>query len=135
MLATIARPLNLHAASEPAAVGVVRRQVRRWLIEIIDDADTVDDLVLAVSEAVENVVDHAFVDVDEPGSITVCADHDGRQITIRIVDDGRWQTAQDHDAHDHRGRGLSLISKLADSSTVVTGLTGTTVTLVHGLPG
>ena len=114
-----------------AQVGAVRREVRRWLAEVVDDADAADDLVLAVSEAVENVVDHAFAGLDRPGTMTVTARAEDGEVVASVGDDGRWQ--EPTTGATSRGRGLAMMESLADSAVVHTGHDGTVVTLVHRL--
>lgn len=42
---SLVRPLDLSATALPGNVGGLRRAVRRWLADHVDDADVVDDLV------------------------------------------------------------------------------------------
>ena len=114
-----------------AQVGAVRREIRRWLAAVVDDADAADDLVLAVSEAVENVVDHAFAGLDRPGTMTVTARVEDGEVVLSVGDDGRWQ--EPTRGATSRGRGLAMMESLADSAVVHTGHDGTVVTLVHRL--
>ena len=122
-------PLHLRTGATASDVGVLRRGVRRWLAAVIADPDTVDDLVLAVSEALENAVDHAFRD-RETGTMTLTAELSEGTVIIRVADDGRWQ-ARPADA-GYRGRGLDLMESLADTAVVETGDQGTAVTLRRG---
>jgi anti-sigma regulatory factor (Ser/Thr protein kinase) len=124
-------PLTVQREATAAQVGAVRREVRRWLAGVVDDPDAADDLVLAVSEAVENVVDHAFTGLDHPGTMTVSARVEGGEVVVSVGDDGRWQEPTT-DATS-RGRGIAMMESLADSAVVDTGRDGTVVTLVHRL--
>lgn len=146
MLVSSHGALDLVAEAGPPRVGAFRRVLRRWLGEalearqtaagaspVLDDdlEDLADDLVLAASEALENVVDHAFADVSEPGSMTLRADLADDVVTIVVSDDGSWRDPTT--GPTSRGRGLTLMESLTDVE-VVHGPTGTTVTMRRPLP-
>ena len=46
--------------AHPGQLAPLRAEVRRWLAPFALTGDTEDDLVLAVSEAASNSVDHAY---------------------------------------------------------------------------
>lgn len=124
------RPLLLRTAARPDDIGPTRRGVRRWLGEVLDDPDVVEDLVLAVSEALENAVDHAYVGrTGPPGTVAVEARLEDATVVVVVVDDGRWQ--EPAAGPTSRGRGIALMETLADSAVVETAATGTSVTLTH----
>ncbi|HEY2223337.1 ATP-binding protein [Actinomycetospora sp.] len=122
-------------------IAVLRRRLTAWLRETGLDADTVDDLVLATSEALENVCDHAFTTAEQPGTMTLSADIGGApdpldptpHVVITVTDDGAWQPRTDEPTS--RGRGLSMIGILAAHHTVTSTLGGTVVTLAHPVAG
>lgn len=124
---TVVPPLRLEASASPGDVGRLRSRVRRWLNAVLDE-DSVDDLTLAVSEALENAVDHAFVG-RTPGTMTVVADCSDDEVVVAVTDDGRWQ--EPTTAPTTRGRGLALMRSLADSAEVATDDRGTSVRLVR----
>jgi serine/threonine-protein kinase RsbW len=124
--------LHLEAPATPAHVGLLRRAVRRWLRGVLgEDEDVVDNLTLAVSEALENAAEHAYADRDEAGTMTLCARRDlaAEALEIRVSDTGHWRAPAE--VTGYRGRGLALIEELAAAHTVQPGPTGTTVTLRH----
>lgn len=96
--------LVLDLPPHPASQREARHGLQRWLVEHGWPVDPADDLVLAVSEAVANVVDHAYPP-DAPGQIhlhaviapttlTAAAAIDGRrewQTIISVIDRGRWR--------------------------------------------
>ncbi len=120
------RQLALEAPATAGHVGVLRRAVRGWLAEVVDD-DAVDDLTLAVSEALENAADHGFTGRSQPGTMSVTANVDDHGLCIVVSDDGWWRGPRSE--RHHRGRGLALMGQLTDVSTVRTGTGGTSVTL------
>ncbi len=128
-------PLHVRVAATAGNVGRLRRDTRRWLGEVVADPDAVEDLTLAVSEAVENAVDHAFAGGARSGTISVCAEYraDGGEpatVVLTILDDGRWLPVADP---GYRGRGLGLIAACCSSSDIDTGDCGTRVTLTYRL--
>lgn len=127
-------PLHLEASATAPNVARLRRALRQWLAQALRDEDAVEDLTLAASEALENVVDHAFVGRDEPGimtlnarSVRAGAGH-GLDVTIVVTDDGHWQPRTEP---RYRGRGLALIDELVGTHRLRTTSGGTTVTLHH----
>jgi len=126
--------LHLEVPATPEHVGRLRRAVRRWLRAELgdDDEDTVDNLTLAASEALENAAEHAYAGHDEVGTMTLVArreDGDGRYVVITVSDTGRWRAPAE--SAGYRGRGLALIEELTDAHDVQPGPTGTTVTFRH----
>jgi anti-sigma regulatory factor (Ser/Thr protein kinase) len=133
--------LDLVAEAAPPRVGAFRRALRRWLgdalearqiaagesSELSDDLeDLADDLVLATSEALENVVDHAFAHAPSPGAMTLRADLVDDVVTIVVADDGHWRSPTT--GPTSRGRGLTLMESLT-AVEVSHGAGGTTVTM------
>ncbi|MBV9161191.1 MAG: ATP-binding protein [Pseudonocardiales bacterium] len=98
---------QLVLAAEPAALSLIRDRLRQWLrTHHWPDAE-LEDLVLAVSEAASNVVDHAYPP-GVPGNIEI----DGRVIVVpggaRVVeltvrDRGRWRPIPDRPQNRRRG--------------------------------
>ncbi|MCD2192399.1 ATP-binding protein [Actinomycetospora endophytica] len=139
-------PLQLSADAGPPRVGAFRRALRRWLGDALearqaevgaspdlsdDLADLADDLVLATSEALENVVDHAFAGVAEPGRMSLQAYLADDVVTIVVADDGHWRAPTS--GPTSRGRGITLMQNLTDAE-VDHGPGGTTVTMRKPLP-
>ena len=125
-------PLELTAEAVPAQVGAFRRALRRWLGDALgpDDeaADLGDDLILAASEALENIVDHAYEGCD-PGSMTLTATLEAAEVTVVVADAGHWR--EPDTGPTTRGRGIALMESLAEAR-VDRGEPGTVVTLRRG---
>ncbi|MDL5155922.1 ATP-binding protein [Actinomycetospora termitidis] len=105
----------------------IRRSFRAWIAEWAD-ADTADDLALAVYEALANVVDHAYATADGPGQMRLWAAvspplFGGRELVVTVSDDGAWRRST---GRGWRGRGLPLMHTLT-RATVLCGPGGTTV--------
>ncbi|HEY2203983.1 MAG TPA: ATP-binding protein [Pseudonocardia sp.] len=117
-------------AGAPAAV---RRALSAWLCELECPLEQRDDLVLAVHEAVANVVDHAYRDAPAPGSVVIGSefsqDRDGsRWVTVTVTDRGVWRPVPEDNGY--RGRGLQMIGALTDWRWIEPGTDGTRVTMV-----
>lgn len=112
--------------ADALCIGAVRRALAAWLrILPFDDARRAD-VVLAVYEAMANVVDHAYLDTDGVGTMQISATYsvDLGALDVTVADLGRWKLPV-HNAL--RGNGLPLITALSTSSTVDHSGTGTTV--------
>jgi serine/threonine-protein kinase RsbW len=121
--------LILSAPATRAAASTIRRGFHDWLADVADP-DAVDDLTLAVYEALANVVDHAYAASPSHGEMRLWAAvspplADGRELVVTISDDGTWRCAG---VPGWRGRGLGLMHTLARAS-VTSGAAGTTVQL------
>ncbi|WP_018334290.1 ATP-binding protein [Actinomycetospora chiangmaiensis] len=135
--------LDLTAQAVPPQVGAFRRALRRWLGEVLDAVsptpggasddleDLADDLVLATSEALENVVDHAYAGAGDPGSMWLQARVDEGTVAVVVTDHGRWRDPPS--GPSSRGRGLEMMERLAETR-VDRGEPGTVVTLSRRLP-
>ncbi len=116
--------LRATQAAVPGAVPALRQLARTWIGGSAVHPDTADDVVLAVDEAVTNVVEHAYPD----GSGEVRLHLIGREcgeLTVIVEDDGTWRPSPADPGF--RGRGLQLIDSLADRASVTHTPSGTTV--------
>ena len=70
-------------------------------------------LVLAVTELLHNAAEHAFPD-GEPGSIELIAERDGRDLVVRVRDNGRG-LPEGFDLAGSDGLGLQIVRTLVVS--------------------
>jgi anti-sigma regulatory factor (Ser/Thr protein kinase) len=99
-----------------AAPRRARYLLRSWLDGLGWPAENADDLVLAVSEAVSNAVEHAYP-AGRHGTVVLWADllwgpNGTRRVLLTVTDHGAW-----HEPHpgDRRPRwGLRLIRAVTD---------------------
>lgn len=119
--------LALEFPAQSRQVAAVRHQVASWLDDAGLDDDSAANLVLAVSEAVSNAVEHAYQG-PMTGLVQVRAEvsADG-SICIAVTDRGRWRVRPA--TLSSRGRGLLLMRENVDQVIVDRAPTGTTVTL------
>lgn len=107
-----ASPFSIRFSADPLQLTFFRHGLRRWLHGLQWPEAERDDVILAVSEACANSVQHAYV-VSEPGDVEVGArlvlDPDQRRVAIKVRDWGRWSSET-----DHPGLGLVLIRECMD---------------------
>src|SRR5919112_2635894 len=72
---SVREPVRWSGRAEPSAVAVVRRLVGDEAVRAGGDEDVRDRLRLAVTEAVTNVVMHAYRFASEPGDVLVTVEH------------------------------------------------------------
>jgi anti-sigma regulatory factor (Ser/Thr protein kinase) len=106
--------------ADPIVSSVARHQVRRWLAALSWPAGQLDDIVLAVSEAVSNAVEHAYLD-QPPGVVEVRGGAEAtpggqRRVTVIVRDHGRWRPAPIDD--ENRRRGIPLMRACMDTVTI-----------------
>ena len=109
------KPLTATYAAEPDAVPRARRTVRTFAAELGASAEQVDAIRLAVSEAVTNVVRHAYR--DQPGQIYLTAALVSDELWILVADDGCG--LEPRTDRPGLGLGLALISQVSDHLAIV----------------
>lgn len=110
--------------AEPRAVSVLRRQMRSWARGQDLDEELAESIVLIVDEAVSNAVEHACPDRECHVELVAGPRACGGGVAVLVADDGEWQEVG---APGFRGRGMTLIGRLSDRSTIEAGERGTTV--------
>ena len=127
--------LRLTLAAGMTAPTLARERLGRWLDAHGWPADQHDDLVLAVSEAVSNSVEHGYgVDhttVGPAGPVElrgeVHAGPDGRHAVLTVTDRGTWRPPSGE--RGYRRHGIPLMEACAAAVTVDGTSSGTTVVL------
>ncbi|MCX4390803.1 ATP-binding protein [Micromonospora peucetia] len=114
--------------SQPTSAAAMRRDVRASLEGLDVDPDTVADLLLAASEAVNNAVEHAQRPTRPEVRVRLRVADDTVRISVR--DFGTWR---DRRPAMDRGRGATLMNAYGDVRMVSTA-EGTTVTIERRLP-
>lgn len=110
--------------AEPRAVGVLRRKMRSWVRDQDLDEELAESIVLIVDEAVSNSVEHACPGSECHVELVAGPRACGGGVAVLVADDGVWQEMT---APGFRGRGVTLIGRLSDRSTIEAGGKGTTV--------
>ena len=112
-------------AADPASVRTLRAEVLRWLDEHrIRDERLAAGVGLATSEAVSNVVRHAYR--SGQGRVDLEAMIDAKEVLIKVCDRGPGLTAR---SPERTGLGLPVIGRVSDGVTVSSDAEGTTVSM------
>jgi anti-sigma regulatory factor (Ser/Thr protein kinase) len=114
------RLLRLALPADPIATSVARHQLHRWLTGLSWPSGQLEDIVLAVNEAVTNAIEYAYLD-QAPGVVEV---HGGveptpdeqRRVTIIVRDHGRWRPPPTN--NQYRRRGIPLMRACMDTVTI-----------------
>lgn len=124
---------TLHVTADATihAARAIRARLRDWLVEIGADSADVTDVVHAVSEFVENAVEHGYGTEVSDGIVVEAALAGDGNLHASVSDQGQWK---DHrHGEQGRGRGLAMAEALVTEARVIHGTTGTTATLTHRL--
>jgi GAF domain-containing protein/anti-sigma regulatory factor (Ser/Thr protein kinase) len=114
--------LVLRLPAEPPVLASLRRTLRQWLeIHGATEMETYDVLV-AVTEAAANAVEHAYGPVDAAFDVEAEMTGGG-EVSVVVCDQGRWRPPRGH----NRGRGTLLMQELMDHFEVATSDEGTVV--------
>ncbi len=115
--------VDLELPPEPGSVAEARYAVRELARAV---GSPVEEVALAVSEAVSNAVLHAFR-YGKEGSVRIHARHHGGELIVTVADNGVGMIP-DLDSPG-LGVGTSLISRLSEQATFESSDEGTTVTM------
>ncbi|UXA05481.1 SpoIIE family protein phosphatase [Mycobacterium sp. SMC-2] len=124
-------PLQMTLDATIHAARAVRARLRQWLSDVGAAADDISDIVHAVSEFVENAVEHGYAaEVSDGVAVEASLAGDGK-LYASVIDHGQWK---DHrEGEQGRGRGLAMAEALVSSAHVSHGPGGTTASLTHRL--
>jgi anti-sigma regulatory factor (Ser/Thr protein kinase) len=119
--------LEISMAAEPGSVRLVRTEIMRWFHELQNAEDALAaSIAVAVSEAVGNVVRHAYPG-EGTGRVEVEAQLEESSIVVSVSDGGRGMGS--HVDRSRNGMGLPVIGRLADGVTVVSDNGGTRLSM------
>lgn len=104
--------VELCLAAQPQSIAPLRRAVVTFARDHGASAPECDDIALAVSEALSNVVVHAYVGRDRPGDICVRAWTEDDALQISVCDDGIGMVPRPDSPG--LGLGLAIIGRVAD---------------------
>ncbi len=124
-------PLRITVDATIHAARAVRRRLRDWLSEIGADGDDICDVVHAVSEFVENAVEHGYAAEVPDGIVVEAALAGDGNLHASVIDHGRWKDYRK--GAGGRGRGLAMAEALVSHAQVTHDDAGTTASLTHPL--
>lgn len=120
-------PLIVETSATPAELAPLRRQLTTWLRAAGSSEAQITDIVLVLSEACTNCVEHAYVG-HEVGTMRLEMAADNRDFRARIIDSGSWKPPAQHPGNG--GRGLLLMRAMSESMDVQARDDGTTIDIV-----
>lgn len=116
--------LELATEATPHNARQLRVRFQDWLRTHGAPTALVDDLSLAVYEALANAVEHAYPAHHPNPMMHLQAQLDGDQLLVTVTDHGCWRTPQDT---GYRGRGLTVMRCLTTEVLLQPTAHGTTV--------
>ena len=115
--------LRMTLPAEPDSLVSLRRRLERFLAPAVDDEVELYEIILTVSEAACNTIEHAYGPGD--ASFDVEARIEDGELHASVRDFGSWRPRRDQT----HGRGLKIVDGRMDSVEVERGEAGTTVRL------
>ncbi|GLW86501.1 ATP-binding protein [Actinokineospora globicatena] len=105
--------LRIESTACAKAVAEIRSAIRTWLASRRIAGEAAEEILLAVSEAVTNSVEHAYP-AAPPGLVIVSAEIVGADVLVVVADHGQWRepVAPEAEAVGIRGRGLTILRAL-----------------------
>jgi anti-anti-sigma factor len=122
-------PLHRRLPADPVQLSGVRRAVGTWAAEAGLDEDAVEDLQLALGEAVANAVEHAYRDQTAGACVLALSWTPDGGVDACVEDFGTWRPVPADSGF--RGRGLTLIRQLAEDVVIEPGSAGGTQVRFH----
>jgi anti-anti-sigma factor len=120
----VSPPLRRRVPAEPVVLRQLRADLARWSAQAGLSAALQQDLALALGEAVANSVEHAFAGTTGEVVYSVTPAAAGK-FDVVVHDDGRWRPEPANNSH--RGRGIAIITALAQEFGIDHDERGTTV--------
>jgi anti-sigma regulatory factor (Ser/Thr protein kinase) len=120
--------MQLDLSCEASSVGTARNAVARLARDL---GVSVDDVKIAVSEAVANAVVHAYRDRDH-GEIRVNARNERGRLLVTVADDGMGMTP--NPGNPGLRLGIPLITKLCEDVRFTSSDDGTVVSMSFATP-
>jgi PAS domain S-box-containing protein len=124
-------PLRIESTATAEQLADVRRQLAAWLQAADVPAAQAADIVLVVSEACTNCVEHAYRGHSVGSMLTEVAAV-GYQVQARITDSGSWKLPAVIPGNS--GRGLVLMRALSESMEIDSTPTGTVIEIIFQVP-
>jgi anti-anti-sigma factor len=124
-------PLHLTLDATIHAARAVRARLREWLAEVGADPDDISDVVHAISEFVENAVEHGYPTEVSDGIVVEASLAGDGTLHASVIDHGQWKDYRE--GEKGRGRGLAMAEALVSRAQITHRPGGTTASLTHRL--
>ncbi|OMC10880.1 SpoIIE family protein phosphatase [Mycobacterium sp. SP-6446] len=124
-------PLHMTVDATIHAARAVRHRLRDWLAEIGACDDDISDVVHAISEFVENAVEHGYATTVSDGVVVEASLSGDGNLHASVSDHGKWKDYRE--GEQGRGRGLAMAEALVSRALITHGADGTTASLTHRL--
>jgi serine/threonine-protein kinase RsbW len=118
--------------ADPRTAARIRDEFASWLTVAFDlEPHRAGDLVLAAYEALANCAEFAYLPMGLTGTMDVRASYEPVESALSVIvsDRGQWRTAAPSLGDRSRGRGIALMTALADDVSINTSTGGTIVRL------
>src|SRR5215218_3637984 len=119
--------LELELPCSPDTLAPLRRMLRHWLSGVRASRGELQDILVAVSEAATNAIEHAYGPVE--ASYLVEGRLSGDRVIVTVTDSGTWRERRGGEG----GRGTHLMRELMDGFELYPSGTGTVVQLERRL--
>jgi anti-sigma regulatory factor (Ser/Thr protein kinase) len=120
--------LRVEIPADAIVLRELRRRLRAWMSMREVGETEAADTILAVSEACNNAIEHAYREAT--GTIAIEIEHAGASLHVVVADAGQWRDAGQDET---RGRGLLIVNGLMRDTSVVHDESGTRVTFEQRL--
>lgn len=117
--------LAIEIEARPDELPLLRRRLKLWLSKRGLQDEDISDVVLAVNEACNNAIEHAYLGREGDLALTV-VEADGT-LRITVTDSGSWRDGRT--SGELRGRGIPIMKQLMHDTVIETGANGTQVRL------
>jgi anti-sigma regulatory factor (Ser/Thr protein kinase) len=118
---------TISARATLMAARTMRNALRQFLAEQRIDPDRAAEIQVAVGEAVNNAIEHAYGAA--AGLVHLSGWIEGPSLVVEVRDHGRWRPERD----ERRGHGVNIMRSLADRLDLNTTPTGTVVRLMMAM--
>ncbi|AEV74004.1 anti-sigma regulatory factor (Ser/Thr protein kinase) [Mycolicibacterium rhodesiae NBB3] len=105
--------------ADARTVARLRRELARWLeTQVTLDAEKLNDILLAVNEALTNVAEFAYRGRQGMMGLQVRCDRADGTLIVDVTDRGTWRHVDPASQPNTRGRGIPLMRALSDRTTI-----------------
>lgn len=120
-------------AADAHSVARLRHELSQWLrMHVTLDPDKLNDILLAVNEALTNAAEFAYPGKRGTMGLNVRCDEADRSLVVDVFDHGTWRHVDPAAQPNTRGRGIPLMRALADDTTISPSPNGTHVQMRFG---